>query len=141
MLIDLIRESCPDVNYLCKKTSYWEDEVKHKEDTENLADISKTLFDGFVEDYGGEDIILVSSQEELENVKEEYEDIKPVLVTSDIKYIIEENNRDYIEKKKNFKKKELSSNQKWTIWKSKYLWYLPSDGRRELEKIIEELSK
>lgn len=141
MLMDLIKERCSDVNYLCNKTNYWEDEDKYKEDTKNLTDISEDLYNDLTEDYEDENVYFVSSQSELENVKNEYEDVKPILVTSDIKYIIEENNHDYAEKKKSFKKKELNSRQKWTIWKSKYNWHLPLDGSRELEKIIEELMK
>lgn len=141
MFIDLIKEKCPDVDYLRSKTEWWKNSREAKKDEGNLAEISEDLYNDLTEDYEDENVYFVSSQNELENVKNEYEDIRPVLVTRDIKCIIEENNHDYVEKKKSFKKKELSSRQKWTIWKSKYNWHLPSDGARELEKIIEELMK
>ena len=101
--------------------------------------MANDLYEEYIDEYEGDNLYFVSSQDELNNVKEEYENVKPVLVSTNIKSLIEDNNCYYIEKKKTFKRKELSTKQRWTIWKSKYLNYLTTDAKRELEKIMEEL--
>lgn len=142
MLMDLIQKDCPDVSYLWDTTSGLKNGLEeYRRDKNNLQGIAEDLYENLVKNSTNKNVFFVSTQRDLDNVKSEYDDVKPQLVTSTIKKIIEENNHDYVEKKKSFKKKELSSRQKWTIWKSKYNWHLPSDGARELEKIIEELMK
>lgn len=136
ILLDLIKRGCKDVGYL---NTWGFGDGNFFEEKEKLADISNDLYEEYVGEYEADNLYFVSSQEELNNVKEEYENVKSVLVSSDIKSLIEDNNCDYIEKKETFKKKELSTKQRWTIWKSKYFNFLTTDGKRELEKIIDEL--
>lgn len=138
ILLDLIKRGCKDVSYL--NTWSFSDGNFFKE-KEKIVDVANDLYEEYVDEYEDDNLYFVSSQEELKNVKEEYENVKPVLVSTNIKSLIEDNNCYYIEKKETFKKKELSTKQRWTIWKSKYLNYLTTDAKRELEKIMEELLK
>lgn len=138
ILLDLIKRGCKDVSYL--NTWSFSDGNFFKE-KEKIVDVANDLYEEYVDEYEDDNLYFVSSQEELNNVKEEYENVKPVLVSTNIKSLIEDNNCYYIEKKETFKKKELSTKQRWTIWKSKYLNYLTTDAKRELEKIMEELLK
>lgn len=136
ILLDLIKKGCKDVSYL---NTWGFGDGNFFEEKEKLADVANDLYEEYIDEYEGDNLYFVSSQDELNNVKEEYENVKPVLVSTNIKSLIEDNNCYYIEKKKTFKRKELSTKQRWTIWKSKYLNYLTTDAKRELEKIMEEL--
>lgn len=136
MLMDLVKRGCEDVSYL----NVWGyDNKEFVEESKKAELIAEDLYNEYIDEIEDENVYFVSSQDELNNVKEEYEYIKPVLVDVEIKKFIEDNSTKYSTKKKNFKKKELTTKQKWTIWKSKYNKHLPLDASRELERIIEEL--
>ena len=136
VLIDLIKEICPDVSYI----NSWRlnDDMK---ESEKMKDISEDVYNNYMAEKGNDNLYFVSSQEELNNAKNQYEDITPILVSRNIKEMIEENSFKYSEKKGKLKKKELSTEQKWNIWKSKYRLYLPNDAVRELDKIIDDLKR
>ena len=135
ILIELIKHDGPDVSYLTQ----WG--YREYEEADKLKDISEKVYDDFVSSRENENLYFVCSENELKNVKDEYEDVTPVLVSNNIKNIINSSSKNYKEKIKTLKKKEISTSQKWTIWKSRYRVYLPIDGAKELDNIIKELMK
>lgn len=138
MLIDLIKNDCPDVCYL--KDSYeWKNNDSFLKSSKEINVISENVYESYINEAEDDYIYFVSSQKEMTEVKEIYEDVKPFIVSEQVKKLIEDNSIKYKNKVSSFKKKELSFEQRFTIWKSKYANYLPTDGKEELYKLIDEL--
>lgn len=104
----------------------------------NIFKISDNLYEDYVEEEKEENLIFVSSQKEYEDAVKEYEDVKPIIVSTKVKNIIE-NSYEYKESKENFVKKEISKEDKYTLWKSKYSNELSYEAEKALDALIEEL--
>lgn len=104
----------------------------------NISKISDNLYEDYVEEEKEENLIFVSSQKEYEDAVKEYEDVKPIIVSTKVKNIIE-NSYEYKESKENFVKKEISKEDKYTLWKSKYSNELSYEAEKALDALIEEL--
>lgn len=140
MLVDLIKNDCPDVSYL-KDSHDWKNNELFLKSSQEINLISENVYESYLNDVEDENIYFVSSQKEMDEVKEVYEDAKPFFVSDHVKNLIENNSIKYKNKVSSFKKKELSFEQKFTIWKSKYANYLPIKGKEELYELINELKK
>lgn len=104
----------------------------------NISKISDNLYEDYVEEEEEENLIFVSSQKEYEDAVREYEDVKPIIVSTKVKNIIE-NSYEYKESKEKFVKKEISKEDKYTLWKSKYSDQLTYEAETALDALIEEL--
>lgn len=104
----------------------------------NISKISDNLYEDYVEEEKEENLIFVSSQKEYEDAVKEYEDVKPIIVSTKVKNIIEKS-YEYKESKENFVKKEISKEDKYTLWKSKYSNELSYEAEKALDALIEEL--
>lgn len=138
ILIDLIKNNCPDVCYL--KDSYeWTNNDLFLQSSDEINTISDHVYQSYLKDVEEDNIYFVSSNQEMNEVKELYEDAKPFFVVDHIKKLIENNSVTYQNKISSFKKKELSFEQRFAIWKNKYANYLPTTGKEELYALIDEL--
>lgn len=141
LLIDLVKRGCPDVTYLNSIT--WGEEKVGKSfhsAYKELEIIAESVYDDYKSQNESQDIMIVSTQREIEEVKDTYENVTPILVNNNIKSVVEQSDT-YFQDKKKFKRKELTTKQKWNIWKSKNRYQLCGESFEELEKIIGELMR
>lgn len=120
--IELIKKDSNDTTYI---SNAWGD-------TSKLGD---EVYENIKEEHG-ENIVPVSSQTEYEMVTKEYVTAKPILVNDTMKRLLDDSDKmkDVLE---NMEKNELSQEDKYEMWKEKYLWkYLTEDACNELEEIM-----
>lgn len=123
---------------LLRENAYDVEHINFCYEDYNILKISDNLYGDYVKEEQEENIVFVSTQKEYDNVAKEYEDVKPVIVSNKIKNIMEKS-YDYKESKNNFVKKEVSKEDKYTLWKSKYSHELSYEAEKDLDDLIEEL--
>lgn len=122
----LIENNSYDTRYIMQS--------KYKKEKET-KEIQKITFDKFLKKHG-KNAIPVSSTTELEYTTRTYENVRPVIINS-TQHEILRNYEELDEHIQTFKKKEMSSLEKYNLWKEKYEFdILDSDKLFELDEIV-----
>lgn len=137
LLYKMLKEQSADVSYITSS--------KYDETGDNFTEAKKELVvirDNLLNDLkeqDGENVIPVKNQTELEEVKSRYINTKPVLVNSTIYEILDDSDKIH-ELKETCEKADLTVEEEFKIWKSKYSYeILDWKAIKELDQIFNRL--
>lgn len=133
LLTELIKNNAPDVSYLHSSVDYIDDNYANS--IEEIEDIADVVFNSYKKDYSYDNLVFVSDTKEYEDTLSFYDEVKPIVVSETVKCLLESSDK-YKETKSNFKKKTLTKQQKYTIWKSRYKFDLTNAAIKELDEIV-----
>lgn len=135
-LKQLVLAKANDVQYIHKHwnlhtTSY----IRGSSGYEKLDEVAKDVYE-IVQKDNTEDTVFVSSQEEMEEVETIYDNVTTVIVSEQVKDLIERVPA-YKEKKNVLTKRTLSRKEQYLMWKRKHVnQYLYEKDMNELERIL-----
>lgn len=139
-ITQLLLDKCPDVEYLHRD---WNTVKVGADSDKELEPIAEKTYEAVAIAYEKDDdnVIYVSNQAELDEVNQMYEeDVRPVIVSEQVKTLVEKSDK-YKNKKSAFKKRDMSLGQQYTIWKSKHRYQLDGKAFNELDNIVKQLLK
>jgi hypothetical protein len=138
-ITQLLLNKCSDVEYLHKD---WNRANLEVDPDEAIKPIAEKTYEAVSVAYEKDDepIIYVSSQAEIDEVRQTYEHAQPVIVSEQVKTLVNKS-KSYQDKKAGFKQRSVSLQQQYTIWKSKHRYQLDGVAFNELDNIVTQLLK
>lgn len=138
-ITQLLLDKCPDVEYLNES---WSSSKYGNEAEKELEPIAEKTYEAVSSAYEKDDelVIYVSDQAELEEAQQTYEGVKPVVVSKQVKTLVEKS-ATYQNKKSSLTKRDITLGQQYTIWKSKHRYQLDGKAFNELDNIVKQLLK